>query len=91
MWESVVAHIDFEGDRLKTVRFQPIAMNKVGNGLPNPHDEFDVNEYHRTRGLPKPATGNQPRHLLERFAQLSRSCGTEIAIEGTRAELVLRA
>ncbi|RZL91572.1 MAG: CapA family protein [Variovorax sp.] len=91
MWESVVAYVDFEGGELKAVRFQPIAMNKVGKGLPNPHDEFDVNEYHRTRGLPGPATGNQARFLLERFAQLSRSYGTEIAINGGTAELVLRA
>lgn len=91
MWESVVAHVEFEGDKLKAVRFQPIAMNKVGRGLPNPHDELDVNEYHRTRGLPRPATGNQARFLLERFAQLSTSYGTEIAIEGSTAALVLHA
>lgn len=90
MWESVVAHVDFEGDTLKAVRFQPIAMNKVGKGLPNPHDEFDVNEYHRTRGLPRPATGKQARFLLERFAQLSSAYGTQIAIVDERAELVLR-
>jgi hypothetical protein len=59
MWESLVAHVDFEGDKLKAIRFQPITMNKVGKGFPNPHDEFDVNQYHRTRGLPKPATGPQ--------------------------------
>jgi poly-gamma-glutamate synthesis protein (capsule biosynthesis protein) len=91
MWESVVAYVDFEGDKLKAVRFQPIAMNKIGKGLPNPHDQFDVNEYHRTRGLPRPATGNQARFLLERFAELSRSYGTEIAIQGDTAELVLHA
>ena len=90
MWESVVVDVEFEGDKLKAVRFQPIAMNKVGKGLPNPHDEFDVNEYHRTRGLPKPATGKQARFLLERFAQLSSNFGTQIAIEGERAELLLR-
>jgi len=89
MWESVVAHVEFEGDRLKAVRFQPIAMNKLGKGLPNPHDQFDVNEYHRTRGLPRPATGAQARYLLERFAQFSEPYGTQIAIEDGRAELVL--
>lgn len=90
MWESVVAHVDFEGDTLKAVRFQPIAMNKIGKGLPNPHDEFDVNEYHRTRGLPKPATGKQARFLLERFAQLSSCYGTQLAIDNDKAELILR-
>ena len=91
MWESVVAHVDFEGGKLKAVRFQPIAMNKVGKGLPNPHDEFDVNEYHRTRGLPRPATGKQAQFLLERFALLSKPYGTSIAIEGDTARLVLDA
>jgi poly-gamma-glutamate synthesis protein (capsule biosynthesis protein) len=91
MWESVVAHIDFEGGKLKAIRFVPIAMNKVGKGLPNPHDEFDVNEYHRTRGLPRRATGDQARFLLERFAQLSSSCGTRIVIEDGTAELVFQA
>ncbi len=85
MWESVVAHLDFEGAKLKGIRFQPIAMNKVGRGLPNPHDQFDVNEYHRTRGLPSPATGKQARYLLERFAQFSKVYGTEIVIDGDKA------
>jgi poly-gamma-glutamate capsule biosynthesis protein CapA/YwtB (metallophosphatase superfamily) len=91
MWESVVAHVAFDGDTLAGARFQPIAMNKVGKGLPNPHDEFDVNEYHRTRGLPRPATAKQAQYLLERFARLSAAFGTEIAIAGERAELVLPA
>jgi poly-gamma-glutamate capsule biosynthesis protein CapA/YwtB (metallophosphatase superfamily) len=90
MWESVVAYVDFEGHKLKAIRFQPIAMNKIGRGLPNPHDQFDVNEYHRTRGLPKPATGKQAQYLLERFAQVSKAFGTEIAIKDGQAELRLR-
>jgi poly-gamma-glutamate capsule biosynthesis protein CapA/YwtB (metallophosphatase superfamily) len=89
MWESVVAYVDFEGRDVKAVRFQPIAMNKIGKGLPNPHDQFDVNEYHRTRGLPRPAEGKQAQFLLERFAQLSSVYGTEIAIKDGVAELVM--
>lgn len=89
MWESVVAHVDFDGSRLKQVRLQPVAMNKVGKGLPNPHDEYDVNEYHRTRGLPKPATAKQARFLLERLARLSAPYGTELILEDGTARLVL--
>jgi poly-gamma-glutamate capsule biosynthesis protein CapA/YwtB (metallophosphatase superfamily) len=89
MWESVVAYVEFEEDKLKGVRLHPIAMNKVGKGLPNPHDQFDVNEYHRTRGLPRPATGNQARFLLERFAQSSEKYGTRLAIDGDTANVVL--
>ena len=91
MWESVVAHLRFDGDRLAGARFTPIAMNKVGKGLPNPHDEFDVNEYHRTRGLPRRATGKQAQYLLERFARLSAAFGSTITVDGDEASLVLSA
>jgi hypothetical protein len=87
MWESVVAYLTFDRDQLKGIRLQPIAMNKVGKGLPNPHDQFDVNEYHRTRGLPHPATGGQARFLLERFARSSKVYGTEVEIHGDTAEV----
>lgn len=90
MWESVVAYVDFEGDKLRAVRFQPIAMNKVGKGLPNPHDQNDVNQYHRTRGLPRPATGDQARYLLERLAELSKPFGTTVQIKGGTAEIELQ-
>ncbi len=89
MWESVVAYLDFRGNRLSAIRFQPIAMNKIGKGLPNPHNQFDVNQYHRTRGLPRPVVGNQAKFLLERFAAFSQVYGTTIAIKDGTAELML--
>jgi poly-gamma-glutamate synthesis protein (capsule biosynthesis protein) len=89
MWESVVAHLNFEDGQLSDIQFQPIAMNKIGKGLPNPHDQFDVNEYHRTRGLPKAATGKQAIYLLERFVALSKPYGTRIKIEGETADLLV--
>lgn len=89
MWESVVAYLDFNKGKLAAIRFQPIAQNKIGKGLSNPHDQFDVNLYHRTRGLPRPAEGKQAQYLLERFAAFSKVYGTTIAIKGGTAELVL--
>lgn len=89
MWESVVAYVDFQGDELNAVRLQPIGMNKIGSGVPNPHDQFDVNEYHRTRGLPRAVTGSQARYLLERFAQLSQPYDTEVRISADAAEVTL--
>jgi hypothetical protein len=89
MWESVVAHAEFQGKDLVGLRLVPIAMNKVGVGLPNPHDEFDVNQYHRTRGLPAPALGAQARHLLQRFARVSATYGTLIRMEGDEAVVEL--
>ena len=89
MWESAVVQVDFQGDTLKAVRFQPIAMNKIGKGLSNPHDMYDVNDYVRTRGLPRAATGAQARYLLERLAELSKPFGTRIVIKGDAAEVAL--
>ena len=89
MWESVVAYVDFEGGQPSAIRLQPIAMNKIGKGLPNPHDEFDVNQYHLTRGLPKPATGKQAQYLLERFAEISKGFGTVMEIRNEAAYLRL--
>ena len=76
-------------DELRAIRLQPIAMNKVGRGLPNPHDQFDVNEYHRTRGLPRKATGKQAVYLLERLARLSEPYGTELKVTGETAVVTL--
>lgn len=90
MWESAVAYVDFEGDSVRAIRLQPIGMNKIGSGLPNPHDESDVNEYVRTRGLPRAVGGAQARHLLERFAALSEPYGTEVRIIGDVAQVAVR-
>ncbi len=89
MWESAVAYVDFKGGKPQSVCFQPIAMNKIGKGLPNPHDQHDVNLYHRTRGLPKAATGKQAQYLLERLAAESKRFGTKVAIHGDTAEIRL--
>jgi len=91
MWESVVAYVDMTKDKVQAVRFVPIKMNKIGRGLPNPHDMYDVNEYHRTRGLPSPASGVQADYLLRRFARMSKALGTDVAISGNQAELLLPA
>jgi poly-gamma-glutamate capsule biosynthesis protein CapA/YwtB (metallophosphatase superfamily) len=89
MWESLVAHLDFVDGTVAAIRLQPIGMNKVGSGLPNPHDEFDVNEYHRTRGLPRAVSGKQAQFLLERFARFSEPFGVDVHIEGAVAEVRL--
>lgn len=87
MWESVVANVDFVAGKPSVVRFQPVAMNKLGRGLPNPHDQFDVNDYHRTRGLPKPVTGAQARYLLQRLQNFSKDMGTTVEINGDTAQI----
>ncbi len=42
-WESVVAHVQFQGKNLQSITFQPIAMNKIGQGEPDLHDEHTNN------------------------------------------------
>jgi poly-gamma-glutamate synthesis protein (capsule biosynthesis protein) len=79
IWESVVAYVEFEGKTLKSVKFRPIALDKIGQGQAD------------TRGLPRPATGDQAHYILERLADLSRPFGTNIEAIGDSAELKLKA
>ena len=89
-WESVVAHVEFQGKNLQSITFQPIAMNKVGQGEPDLHDEHTNNLFLQTRGLPKPASGDQARYILERLADASRPFGTKVEVKGDAAEINLK-
>jgi poly-gamma-glutamate capsule biosynthesis protein CapA/YwtB (metallophosphatase superfamily) len=88
-WESVVAYVEFQGRKLQSIRFRPIAQNKIGQGQPDVHDEHTMNLFLQTRGLPSPATGEHARYILERLADLSRPFGTTIEIKGETAEVRL--
>jgi poly-gamma-glutamate capsule biosynthesis protein CapA/YwtB (metallophosphatase superfamily) len=90
-WESVVAHVDFRGKDLRSITFQPIAMNKIGQGQPDLHDEHTNNLFLQTRGLPKPATGDQASYILQRLADSSRAFGTTVVVKGDTAEINLKA
>src|SRR3989441_4179689 len=89
-WESVVAHVQFQGKNLQSITFQPIALNKVGQGEPDLHDEHTNNLFLQTRGLPKPASGDQARYILERLADASRPFGTKVEVKGDAAEINLK-
>jgi poly-gamma-glutamate synthesis protein (capsule biosynthesis protein) len=91
IWESVVAHVEFQGKNLQSITFQPIAMNKIGRGQPDTQDEHTNNLFLQTRGLPTPATGEQARYILERLADASRSFGTTVEVKGDTAEIKLKA
>jgi len=90
IWESVVAHVQFQGKNLQSISFQPIAMNKIGQGEPDVRDEHTNNLFLQTRGLPKPATGNQARYILQRLADASRPFGTKVEVKGDTAEINLK-
>src|SRR5258705_5222043 len=90
VWESVVAYVDFQGKTLQSIKFRPIAQNKIGQGQADTHDEHTNNLFLQTRGLPTPATGEQARYILERLADLSRVFGTNIEVKGDTAEIKLK-
>jgi poly-gamma-glutamate capsule biosynthesis protein CapA/YwtB (metallophosphatase superfamily) len=90
IWESVVAHVQFQGKNLQSITFQPIAMNKIGEGEPDLHDEHTNNLFLQTRGLPTPATGDKARYILQRLADASRPFGTKVDVKGDMAEINLK-
>ncbi len=96
VWESAVASVEFQGKTLRSVSFRPIALNLMGQGQVDTQDDhpYSLPEFPRpfiaTRGLPKPATGEQARYILERLAASSRPFGTEIEVKGEIAEIALK-
>ncbi len=89
IWESVIAHAQFQGKDLKSVTFQPIVLNKIGQGQSDTQDPYDNNLFLRTRGLPTPATGEQARYILERLADASKPFGTTVEVKGETARIAL--
>jgi poly-gamma-glutamate capsule biosynthesis protein CapA/YwtB (metallophosphatase superfamily) len=90
VWESVVAYVDFQGKNLQSIKFKPIAQNKVGQGQPDAHDEHNNNLFLQTRGLPTPVSGEQAHYILERLVNASRPFGTTIEVKGDMAEIKLK-
>src|SRR5258708_8017013 len=90
LWESVVAYVDFQGRNLQSIKFRPVAQNKIGQGQADTQDEHTNNLFLQTRGLPRPATGEQPRYILERLADLSRPFGTTLVVKNDTAEIKLK-
>src|SRR5207245_10057362 len=89
-WESVVAHVEFQGKNLQSITFHPIVLNKIGQGEPELHDEHTTKLFLQTRGLPKPATGDQAGYILQRLADSSRPFGTKVVVKADVAEIDLK-
>jgi len=89
-WESAVAYVEFEGKNLKSVSLRPIALNVVGEGQPDIHNEYADNQFLHTRGLPSPATGARAGYILQRLADLSKPFGTKLEIKGDTAEIKIK-
>ena len=88
-WESAVAYVQFQGKNLRSISFQPIALNNVGEGQPDIHNEYANNQFLDTRGLPSPASGARAGYILQRLADASRPFGTTVEINGDTAEIKL--
>ena len=90
-WESAVAYVKFQGKNLKSISFRPIALNNVGEGQPDIHNQYTNNQFLDTRGLPSPVTGARAAYILQRLADASKPFGTTIEIKGDMAEIKLKA
>jgi poly-gamma-glutamate capsule biosynthesis protein CapA/YwtB (metallophosphatase superfamily) len=88
-WESVVAYVDFEGSTLKSIKFRPIAVDKIGERQGDTPDTRTNNLLLQTSGLPRVATGEQAHAILRRLADLSRPFGTNVEINGEMAAVKL--
>ena len=94
-WESAVAYVEFQGQgpkrKLQSISFRPIALNNVGQGQPDIHNEYTNNQFLETRGLPSPVTGARAGYILQRLAEASKPFGTTLEIKGDTAEIKLKA
>jgi len=89
-WESVVAYVQFQGRNLQSITLQPIFLNNVGEGVPDPHDLYTNNQFLDTRGLPAPATGQKASDILRRMAEVSKPFGTEMELKGETASVKVK-
>jgi poly-gamma-glutamate capsule biosynthesis protein CapA/YwtB (metallophosphatase superfamily) len=90
IWESVVAYLQYQGKALQSISFRPVFLNKIGQGDADVHNGHTNNQFLDTRGLPKPATGDRARYILERLADSSRPFGTRVEVKGDTAEINLK-
>jgi poly-gamma-glutamate capsule biosynthesis protein CapA/YwtB (metallophosphatase superfamily) len=88
-WESAVATVQFEGNRLQSIKLRPIILNNIGEGQPDVHSEYTNNQFLDTRGLPSAATGARAKYILARVAEFSKPFGTTVVINGDTATIAL--
>ena len=89
-WESAVAYVQFQGKNLQSVSFRPIALNNVGEGQPDIHNQYTNNQFLETRGLPSPVTGARAGYILQRLADMSKPFGTSMEVKGDTSEIMLK-
>jgi poly-gamma-glutamate capsule biosynthesis protein CapA/YwtB (metallophosphatase superfamily) len=88
-WESVVVTVQFQMRSLKSISFRPVVLNNIGEGQPDVHNQYAINQFLHTRGLPAPATGARAGYILQRLADASKPFGTRIEIRGDAATVTV--
>jgi poly-gamma-glutamate capsule biosynthesis protein CapA/YwtB (metallophosphatase superfamily) len=88
-WESVVAYLQFKGNKLQSISLRPVVLNPIGEGEPDIHNAFANNRFLDTRGLPSPATGARAGYILQRLAEASKPFGTTLEMKGDMADIKL--
>src|SRR6266481_8636726 len=83
--------VQFQGRNLQSISFRPIALNNVGEGQPDIHNQYTNNQFLDTRGLPSPAMGARAGYILQRLADASKPFGTKFEIKGDTAQIKLKA
>jgi poly-gamma-glutamate synthesis protein (capsule biosynthesis protein) len=93
-WESVVAYVEFQGQgkekNLKSISLRPVALNIIGEGQPDMHNDYANNQFLDTRGLPSPAKGSRAGYILQRLADASRPFGTRVEVNGETAQIKVK-
>jgi poly-gamma-glutamate synthesis protein (capsule biosynthesis protein) len=94
-WESMVATVQFTGAEastsarrtLSSISIAPVVLNPIGDGQPDVHNPYTVNEFLHTRGLPTAATGARAGYILQRVADASKLFGTRVTIAGGKGTI----
>lgn len=72
VWESLIVHCEFDGDRLSSLRLVPVVLNELAD---------DPGDTPATRGRPRIATGTRREQILARVSRLSADLGDGLAID----------
>jgi poly-gamma-glutamate synthesis protein (capsule biosynthesis protein) len=86
-WESLVASVQLRDHAVQAIVLRPVVLNPIGDGQPDVHDPYAVNEFLLTRGLPALASGARAGHILQRVADASKPFGTTLQISGDAATI----
>jgi poly-gamma-glutamate synthesis protein (capsule biosynthesis protein) len=74
-WESLVPFVTFAGREVVGIEFAPVSLG--------------LGEARHLRGRPRLAEGEEAARIFARFAALSAGFGTEIAVEGEGAKVLI--